>query len=217
MIVGKKTLAIFLAATAFFFVLGARGSIKALYARDAKEFNELPDFVMTSVAADGEPRELSKRDLLGRVWVADFVFTHCGGPCPLLSAAMARLQKDLPKEALLVSFTVDPDKDTPRVLQEYARAFKADPDRWIFVRGDKGALYKLLYEGFNLPIAEDRDAPLGYRVMHSAKFVLVDAGGVVRGYYAGDNFSSLQKLRQDTLDLLKKEEVSEWPKKPSQS
>ena len=79
-----------------------------------------------------------------------------------MSLKMTALQKVLPPEVRLISFTVDPDYDTPEVLQAYAKRFGADPGRWIFVRGDKEALHKLLYAGFRLALAENRAAPPGF-------------------------------------------------------
>ncbi len=156
----------------------------------------LPNFSLTAVTVDGtSPLDLSA--LRGRVWIADFVYTRCAGPCPLLSANMALLQKRLPKSIGLLSFTVDPDHDSPEVLTVYARNFKADPQRWFFATGDRAELEKLLRDGFQIAVASSADAPVGQNIAHTKKFVLIDADGRVRGYYDGDDRTSLDRLAAD--------------------
>lgn len=160
----------------------------------------LPDFSLTAVTIDGtSPLDLAA--LRGRVWVADFVYTSCAGPCPMLTANMAGLQKRLPKSVGLLSFTVDPDHDSPEVLTVYARKFGAEPQRWFFVTGDKPALTKLFRDGFQLAVAESATAPQGQNVAHTTKFVLIDGDGRLRGYYDGDDAGSLAKLAEDASRL----------------
>src|SRR5688572_16142191 len=96
------------------------------------------------VNQDNQP--VTDRDLRGNVWVAAFIFTHCAGPCPMMSARMAQLQSAVPdKDVKLVSFTVDPDRDTPAVLKEYAQRFNADESRWYFLTGEKQAIFNFVY------------------------------------------------------------------------
>jgi protein SCO1/2 len=160
----------------------------------------LPDFALTAVTVDGTS-PLDLRALRGRVWVADFVYTRCAGPCPLLTANMAALQKRLPKAVGLLSFTVDPDHDSPEVLNAYARKYGADPQRWFFVDGDKPALTRLFRDGFQIGVAENSEAPEGQNITHSTMFVLIDADGRIRGYYDGGDAASLDKLSADAARL----------------
>lgn len=160
----------------------------------------LPDFALTAVTVDGTS-PLDLRALRGRAWIADFVYTRCAGPCPMLTANMAGLQKRLPKSVGLLSFTVDPDHDSPEVLNVYARKFGADPQRWFFVTGDKPALIRLFRDGFQLAVVESAAAPEGENVAHSTKFVLLDGQGRIRGYYDGDDAASLDKLAADAKRL----------------
>lgn len=155
-----------------------------------------PSFQMVGVTAQGQTT-LQKKDLLGHPWVADFIFTRCAGPCPLMTLKMAALQRALPPAVRLVSFSVDPDYDTPEILQAYAKHAGADPKRWIFVRGDKPALHRLIYEGFRLSFAENRSAPPGFQLAHSTRFVLVDAEGFIRGFYDSAEPSFVEALRRD--------------------
>lgn len=197
---GPKAAAIFAAWTLGLALLGARGATRGSGGRGLERLEPLPDFRMTAVTAKGEA-PLGRDDLLGRPWVASFIYTRCAGPCPLITAEMAHLQAALPEGIRLVTFTVDPEQDDPETLRRYARRFGAKGDRWVFLRGEKGPLYKLMYEGFRLPLVEDPGAPEGYRVTHSTRFVLVDAKGVVRGTY--DRPDGLKALRRDAAALLK--------------
>lgn len=158
----------------------------------------VPEFNLPAATANG-PTTLGSSDLRGKPWVANFIFTHCSGPCPLMSSKMAELQKTLPADVRLVTFTVDPDRDDQNVLAEYARHFEADPDRWFFVRADKPTLYKLVFEGFKLPMMEDPSAESGFRVTHSTKFVLVDGQGRIRRYFE----SSVEDMQSKMADFAK--------------
>lgn len=123
-------------------------------------YGSVPDFALI----DQRGRLVRRGDLDGNVWIASFIFTNCPNECPLMTAEMARLQSDLAHiNALrLVSISVDPDRDTPAVLSQYAERFNADPGRWVFLTGDKRAIYRLAREGFRLGIvdpAEQSHAP----------------------------------------------------------
>ncbi|MBI2363220.1 MAG: SCO family protein [Elusimicrobia bacterium] len=156
-----------------------------------------------SAPVEFEAPGLSAGSLRGRPWVADFVFTSCAGPCPTLSANMARLQKRLPAAVALVSFSVDPETDTREVLAEYAGRLGAEPGRWFFARLEPGPLYRLVNAGFHLPVFIDPEADSGSRAIHTTKFVLVDADGAVRGYYDGMSESGLRQLERDAARLLR--------------
>jgi len=157
----------------------------------------LPEFALTE--RSGQPLRLA--DLAGKVWVADFFYTTCPGPCPMLSSRLSDVQKALGEEpgARLVSISVDPDKDTPEVLKIYAEKFKAS-ERWFFCTGPKDAIYSLARDGFKLPIA---DAPAeGGMISHTTRLILVDQTGHVRGFYEGGTESSVGELVRDIRRLL---------------
>ena len=99
-------------------------------------------------------------DLMGKVWVATFIYTHCPDTCPFQTAEMAGLQKEFAqaKDFRLVSITTDPENDTPEVLAKYASQFNADPKRWLFLTGDKRAIYRLAQKGFHLSVVDPRRA-----------------------------------------------------------
>lgn len=157
----------------------------------------LPDFAL--IERSGAP--LRRDDLAGKVWVADFFYTTCPGPCPMLSSRLSAVQKALgdAPEVRLVSISVDPEKDTPAVLQLYAEKFQAG-ERWLFATGAKDAIYQLARDGFKLPVA---DAPVeGGLITHSTRLVLVDRAGTVRGFYEGGSEASVGELARDIRQLL---------------
>lgn len=168
------------------------------------DFGPVPAFSLTERSG----KTIAVEDLHGKPWVGNFVFTRCAGPCPLLSMRMAEIQDDFLKNSnlQLVSFSVDPEYDTPAVLTEYAKRYDADPDRWYFLTGDSRRIFKLIVEGFHLAVEKNTDPNQkpGEQVNHSLSFVLVDADGRIRGYYAGNNLELLKKLRRDIKTLLKK-------------
>jgi protein SCO1/2 len=157
----------------------------------------VPDFALTN--RDG--RTVRRADLAGSPWVADFVFTRCAASCPMMSMRLARLNRDLPADlpARLVSFSVDPDYDTPAVLERYAESFKA-PARWLFLTGGRDAMYRLSKEGFKLAVDAGGGTP-NEPVLHSTRFVLVDGQGRIRGYYEAFDEPSMKKLRRDLEGL----------------
>lgn len=143
----------------------------------------LPAFSLTERSG----QTVTAESLRGKVWIADFIFTRCAGPCPIVSASMAKLQNTLadhPRrdDIRLVTFTVDPTYDTPRVLATYADHLNADPDNWLFLTGERPQMWTLIEQGFKLPVFDNADDPL-MPIGHSLKFVLVDQEGNIRGYY----------------------------------
>jgi protein SCO1/2 len=153
----------------------------------------VPDFALTN--RDG--RTVHRADLAGQPWLADFVFTRCAASCPLMTLRMARLNRDLPADlpVRLVSFTVDPDYDTPEVLERYAQSFKA-PDRWLFLTGGREEMHRLSKEGFKLAV-DAGGGPQDEPILHSTRFVLVDGEAKIRGYYEAFDEASMKKLRRD--------------------
>jgi cytochrome oxidase Cu insertion factor (SCO1/SenC/PrrC family) len=154
---------------------------------------------------------VSRGDLLGKVWVASFVFTRCTGPCPQVSGTMARLQHDLAGyggDVKLVTFTVDPGHDDPQKLCCYADNYAADPDRWLFLTGPEADVYRLVHEGFHLPAEKRADSPdPGQSVDHSTRLAVVDRRSHVRGYFSGARLPESddpEKEYEAGLDRLKR-------------
>lgn len=166
----------------------------AVSAAELPVLADLPAFEFTN----SQGKKVGKKDLLGKVWVADFIFTRCGGTCPILSAHMADLQKAfLPREDLkLVSFTVDPEHDKPKVLAKYAAKFNAS-SAWEFLTAPQKRTAELMSKGFLLAGGG------GDEIAHSFRFVLVDKEGRIRGYYAVQEPEKLAALKADLHSLLK--------------
>jgi protein SCO1/2 len=164
---------------------------------DLPVMNTVPDFTLTERSA----REVKNQDLAGQIWIADFVYTSCGGLCPIMSEKMRKLQDTLPAEVRLVSFSVDPDVDTPAVLTEYAKKFGADPNRWLFLTGSKESLFQLSKDGFKLAV-DDSGGTEQEPITHSSRFALVDRQGRIRGYYSMEDPSELAHIVKDAKSLL---------------
>ncbi len=143
--------------------------------------------------------------LRGHVWIADFIFTSCGGTCPVMTTHMSELQSTLEKkefaEVKLVSFTVDPERDTPEVLRRFADGYRASKDKWFFVTGPGSEIQKLTKEGFMLAAAASGGNP-DEDIIHSNRFVLVDAQGRIRKYYLGTEPESIVVILRDIKTLL---------------
>ena len=161
------------------------------------DYSAVPEFSLT----ERSNRSVTHKDLAGQVWVADFIFTHCAGICPTMSSNMQKLQDRLPKEVRLVSFTVDPNNDTPEVLTEYAKRYNADAERWLFLTGDAEAIQSLSVGGFKLAL-DPAGGTEAEPITHSSRFVLVDRKGRIRGYYGTEEAHNLDRLVADAKKLL---------------
>jgi protein SCO1/2 len=154
---------------------------------------QVPAFQLT--AQSGQP--FDSKSLEGNIWVADFIFTTCPGPCPRMSAQMRGVQAavETMPDVKLVSFTVDPKNDTPVALAAYATRYRAEPGRWFFLTGDQVALESICRNGFKLG---DVDGSL----VHSTRFVLLDRHSRVRGFYStSEDDSAMTKLLHDIRTL----------------
>jgi protein SCO1/2 len=174
--------------------------VAALRQRAVSSYGTVPAFELAN--QNGQP--FGSAQLAGKIWIADFIYTTCPGPCPMISSRMSELQKPLEKSDVhLVSFSVDPEKDTPQVLRGYAEKLQADPARWDFLTGPKSAIYKLSHDGFKLAVS-DRGDEQGIPV-HSTRMVLVDRHGQIRGYYDATEPDAVTKLLADTNHLLREQ------------
>jgi protein SCO1/2 len=160
----------------------------------------VPDFTLTD--RDGSTVDLD--ELAGEPWVADFIFTRCALSCPRLTSVMRRLGADAPGVAR-VSITVDPEHDTPQVLGRYAESWAVDDPSWRFLSGSTEAVEALVVGGFKLPVIDAPPPELATAeepILHSDRFVLVDASGVIRGYYEAVDETEYGKLLRDLRHLV---------------
>ena len=133
--------------------------------------------------------------LKNNAYIADFIFTRCPNQCPTMSFRFASLQKTLPKNVKLVSFSVDPQYDSPDKLQKYAERFQADSNRWVFLTGSFETIHKIQSD-LKL-VGTDTPEP----GLHSLRFVLLDGEGRARGYYDSEDNASLAGLSKDVNRL----------------
>lgn len=177
-----------------------QAQVQQLTNRTISTYGAIPSFEL--VNQDAEP--FGSAQLAGKIWIADFIFTTCPGPCPIISTRMSELQKPLEKTDIhLVSFTVDPEKDTPDVLRAYAEKLQAQPKRWDFLTGSRPAIYSLARDGFKLAVSDGSDET-GVPV-HSTRVVLVDRHGVIRGYYDALAPDAVTKLLADANHLFREQ------------
>lgn len=189
-----------------YFYSGLRDGMKNLEHEEALPVNStVPPFTLTERA----DRPFSLNDLKGHIWVADFIFTSCPSACGTMSNRMRELQNALRKtpEVKLVSFTVDPEKDTPEVLRRYADRFMASPDQWFFLTGPASTIYDVAHKGFLLGFqqTEGEDAIKFGKYTHSTRFALVDGQGRVRAYHDGLDDKVIDNVLADIGNLMREE------------
>jgi cytochrome oxidase Cu insertion factor (SCO1/SenC/PrrC family) len=176
-------------------VFASRPSDKFLPPRDSA-----PSFTFQ----DRSGRMFSSSELKGKVWAVDFIFAHCAGSCPMISSQMSRLQAEWRGNVdfRMVTFTVDPERDTAEVLKAYAQDYRAEDNQWFFLTGKKADIYNTIGNGFHLTAYPNPDAIPGYEFIHSTRILLVDANNMVRGMYDGEDDESVKKLHQDVKYLM---------------
>ena len=175
------------------------------------ELGKVSAFSLTK--ENGQP--FSSEELKGQVWIADFIFTTCPKECPLMTQEMAKIQDKIKTIAgiKLISFTVDPEHDTPDILTKYGQSFGAQSDKWRFLTGSRDDLYNLCQNDFHLPVLKvgekdnhhdhhSKEATDSSPFLHSQKFVLVDGNLMIRGYYESSNPEELKKLEKDWQILI---------------
>ena len=153
----------------------------------------IPQFSL--IDQNGKP--VTDDSLRGRVWIADFIFTNCAGPCPKMSAIMAELQDQIGHPDIrLVSFTVDPERDTPQKLKEYGKSFNADDSRWFFLTGSVDQMQDVA-AGMKMAASKGEND----QITHSTYFILIDREGQVRDVYGMTDPATPQRLTEDATRL----------------
>ena len=158
------------------------------------DYGRVPQFQMT----DSQGRAFDSNTLAGKVWIVDFIYTNCPGPCPRMTSQMHRLAQREKGDARveLVSISVDPQHDTPQVLDDYAHHFGGPTPQWLFLTGPPQTVHRLAFDAFHLgDIIGNMD--------HSTKFALVDQHGDIRGYYSTFDQDGMRSLVDDVAALRK--------------
>lgn len=156
---------------------------------------EVPNFTLTRESGEAFS---SASSLRGHVWIANFIFTTCPSICPTLTSQMGNLERRTRgADIRFVSFSVDPETDTPEVLARYARSHDANLERWAFLTGDAPQMRAVIEEGLRMRMGERADDG---DILHGGHFVLVDASGHVRGFYRNEG-SEQERLEEDARRL----------------
>jgi len=159
---------------------------------------DVPQFEL--ISQDGQP--FHSQTLAGKIWVADFIYTTCPGPCPRMTSEMREVQDAVLKvpaissNVRLVSFTVDPAQDTPPVLAAYAKTHGASSAMWYFLTGPVPVLQTLDRDAFKL-------GNIDASMQHSTRFVLVDRQGRIRSYYDTSESSAIPRVISDIYALVR--------------
>jgi len=165
----------------------------------------VPDFEFT----DSNGQIITREDMKGKVWVADFIFTTCTMACPIMTGNMNIIHKTFRdnNNVRIISISVYPEYDTPAILKEYASRYNANTDRWHFLTGPEESVKKIIKNGFKtvkkiikngFKIGDYEDI-----IFHSEKFALVDISGNIRGYYSGMKTEDMSQLQKDIKILLR--------------
>lgn len=193
--------------TASAIILGVAARLKPPPASAAESFAEHPHELAPLWAAPpfSFPNQrgvtVSPATLSGQPYVANFIFTTCRTVCPLLTAKMVQVQRQLPDAPLrFVSFSVDPEHDTPAALAAYAQRWNPTEARWELLSTEANTL-PALAAGFHVTASKNADSAALDPIMHSSVFVLVDAQGLVRGVYDSEHREDFQALVRDARTL----------------
>ena len=179
---------------------------------EAREHRTLAEFQLTERSG----RPVTRGDLKDKVLVVNFVFTGCSLACYEVSRHMAELQGLLANKPAvqLVSFSVDPRTDTPEVLSEFANRLKADPQRWLFLTGDKSEMYRLIETSFLPKAPLDAPSLIPGNFDRAERIVLVDASGRIRRYFDGMSPNAVSEIL-DALAELDREGIQRLSNIPS--
>ena len=159
-----------------------------------EDYGPVPDFSMTDAA--GHP--FNSRSLSGKAWVADFIYTNCPAACPMMTAKMHGVEKKIHgnRDIRLVSISVDPERDTPAVLDAFAERYGGPTRQWLFLTGTPATIHQVAFNTFHV-------GDIIGKINHSTKFVLVDKHQHIRGYYSSVDAagSELPKMLKDLVAL----------------
>ncbi len=158
-------------------------------------YHQIPYFALINQEADTVGSDF----LEGKPYIANFFFVNCPNICPAMTSNLWKIKQNLPDDFQMVSFTVNPEKDSPEVLKNYASKFNIDTKSWTFFTGDKTEIYELAAEGYFMHAQMDSLAPGGF--LHSSQLILIDQKSRIRGLYDGLNPEDLEKLTLDAKKL----------------
>ena len=168
-------------------------------------YRTIPDFKLI----DQNGVAFTQAQTKGKIYVADFFFTRCESICPKMSSQLTRFQDTFAnnKDVLIDSHSVDPENDTPAVLQKYAKEYDAVAGKWHFLTGSKKDIYNLALKGYFIPVSDAAVYDKAIKnpdeaFIHSEKLILIDKEGHIRGFYDGTSQKDVDRLLVETKVLL---------------
>jgi protein SCO1 len=155
-------------------------------------YGKVPQFAMTD--ASGKP--FDRRMMDGSVWVIDFIYTNCPAACPLMTSKMHRLTEQFQgtDNVSFLSISVDPDRDTPPALTQFAHRYGGPTPKWHFLTGTPATVHLLAYTTFHV-------GDIINKMEHGTYFIVVDKRGNIRGFYSSLDQDSLKSLVKDVRAL----------------
>jgi protein SCO1 len=187
--------------------LGATGACRRLDAAAEERAEVLPQLgaVGPFWLTDQEGRTFSEASLDGKVWVAAFMFTRCPTVCPEMVRRMRGIQAQAKERGVpleLVSFSVDPENDTPEVLRAYMQAQALDTSNWRFLTGDSAVIRSTAERGFKIGVEGTPKAGAEhFGITHGTHLVLLDKKRTIRGYYQSSDPERVTALLDDAARL----------------
>ncbi len=179
---------------------GRSGTEGASSSQTLPELGRITEFSLV----DQGGRAVTRETFSGKVWAAAFMFTRCPTICPEITRRMKTVQDRAQRKGLpltLVSFSVDPDNDTPEVLAKYAGDYGAKLDTWTFLTGKYEVVARTAEQGFKLALERRPDSKEHGGITHGSHLVLVDQRGAIRGYYRTSEDAALEQLLADAARL----------------
>lgn len=155
-------------------------------------YGQVPNFRMT----DSNSQPFDRKMLSGAVWIVDFIYTNCPAECPRMTSKMHQIAEKVQGEdnVGLLSISVDPDRDTPPVLNQFAQRYGGATPQWHFVTGTPSTVHLLAYTTFHI-------GDVIGKMQHSTHFILVDKNGDIRGYYSSFDPDSIASMLKDVNAL----------------
>ena len=164
----------------------------------------LLNYVQNFSFTDQDGKQLTQRNMEGKVYVAEYFFTTCKGICPKMNANMKTVYQQYKSEPdfAIISHTCMPEVDSVPLMKAYAQKMEAGAN-WHFVTGNKDSLYKMARESYLLDNEKNNSMNIKDQFIHTQFFAVIDKEGRVRGVYDGLKKDELDKLTRDIKDLLK--------------
>jgi len=182
-------------------ILGERDWVKKTV--DGKEvvdtvYNKIPPFAFVNQYGD----TVTEKAVENKIYITDFFFTTCPTICPVMKRQMVKVYQAYKSnpDVMILSHSIDPEHDTPQVLNKFAKDLGVEGTQWQFLTGDKQRIYEIGQKNYMSTAKEDTTVQGGY--IHSGAFILVDKDKHVRGMYDGTTEEGTKKLLNDIERLL---------------